>query len=251
MPEATRADRALSFGGIADLYDRFRPGPPAAAIEWVLPSSCETALDLGAGTGALTRRLIERAAHVIAVEPDPRMLEVLTSRSPQVGAVRARAEQLPIATSATDAVMVSSAWHWMDSEQTIAEVGRVLRSGGVLGVLWNGADRSVEWVGGLLGRRDLSSGQRSALGRRRRLELPPGAPFGEVHSHLITWSLPMTQEELLGLADTYSSLITLPPDRREDELDRVRALVATDPNVAGRDFVEMPMRCRCWRAIRR
>jgi ubiquinone/menaquinone biosynthesis C-methylase UbiE len=248
MSEATRADRAVSFGQIAEYYDRFRPGPPAAAVEWVLPSPRETALDLGAGTGALTRRLVERAAQVVAIEPDSRMLKVLSSRSPQVGAVRARAEQLPIAASTTDAVMVSSAWHWMDSEQTLAEIARVLRSGGVLGVLWNGADRSVEWVRRLLGRGDRSPGEQVAAVGRHRFELSARVPFGNVDTCVIDWSRSMSKEELVGLAATYSTWITASADKRDAEMERVRGVLDT---AELRDIIEMPMRCRCWRAIRR
>ena len=74
------------------------------------------------------------------------------------------AEQLPIRSETLDAAMVSSAWHWMDPDRTVAEVGRVLRPGGVLGVIWNGADRSIDWVAELLGTRDPSPGDGGTVG---------------------------------------------------------------------------------------
>ncbi len=247
MASPRTGQRASSFGSVAEDYDRYRPGPPLSAVDWILRSPCGTAADLGAGTGALTRELARRAGRVIALEPDGRMLEVLKRRSPQVSALRCRAEELPIRAEALDAALVSSAWHWMDPDRTVAEVGRVLRPGGVLGVIWNGADRSVEWAAELLGTRDPSPGDRRDRGSRHRFELPPQSPFAELDSCDIGWSKSMSRDELVGLAGTYSSMITMAPDERERELDRIRLITGT---VVDDDVVEMPMRCRCWRTVR-
>jgi SAM-dependent methyltransferase len=186
MAETERADRARSFGEIADSYHRFRPGPPASAVEWVVPPSCDTAVDLGAGTGSLARRLLDRAARVIAVEPDPRMLAVLAAHSPHVAGIQAMAEHLPLATGSVDAVMISSEWHWMDADSTVEEVGRVLHRGGVLGVVWNGPDRSVEWVADLLRRRDAVPGDPDERRPRHRFELPSGSAFAGLETRVVT-----------------------------------------------------------------
>ncbi|MGA2835012.1 MAG: class I SAM-dependent methyltransferase [Acidimicrobiales bacterium] len=251
MDRAGRSVRARSFGAIAETYDRFRPAPPASAVEWVLREPCGTALDLGAGTGALSRRLTQRAERVIAVEPDPRMLEVLCRRSPGVLAVCALAERLPVAGASADAVAVSSAWHWMDGDLTLAEIARVLRPGGVLGIVWNGVDRSVDWVGSLLGRPDPPSGDRAAPRERHRFVLPADAPFDDLDTTTTTWTLALTGEELVGLAETYSSMITLPASRRGAEVERIRERVAelAAPHPDG--TFDVPMGCRCWRAVRR
>ncbi len=251
MDEVSRAVRARSFGSIAETYDRFRPAPPASAVEWVLNDRCSTALDLGAGTGGLSRRMTDRAERVIAVEPDPRMLEVLRRRSPGVHAVCAVAEHLPVADASADAVMVSSAWHWMDGELTLAEIERVLRPGGVLGIVWNGADRSVYWVGSLLGRRDPSPGGAPSPQERHRFELPPDAPFDDLDTTAITWTLTLTGEELVGLAETYSSMITLPENERVAETERIRGRVAELSPAHPDGTFDVPMGCRCWRAVRR
>jgi SAM-dependent methyltransferase len=246
MTETTRTVRASSFGSVAESYDRFRPGPPMSAVDWVLQSRGGNAADIGAGTGALTRRVQERADQVIAIEPDIRMLEVLRSRSPELWAIQGWAEDLPIRSGSLDAVTISSAWHWMDPDRALAEIARVLRSGGVLGVIWNGADRSVEWVAELLGTRDRSPGDRDR-GTRHRFELPPQLPFADLEGNVVKWSMAMTQEQLVGLAGTYSSMITMSPDLRERELARIEA--AAD-SVVGDSGVEVPMGCRCWRAVR-
>jgi len=215
-----------------------------AAVDWVLQSRRGMVADIGAGTGALTRQLEMRVHEVVAVEPDIRMLQVLVSRSPEVSAIQGRAEDLPIRSGSLDAVTISAAWHWMTTDLTIGEIGRVLRSGGVLGVIGNGADRSVEWVAELLGPRDRSPGDRE---RRHRVELPPRSPFTGMEGNSVRWSMPMTQEQLVGLAGTYSSMITMSPDLRERELSRIRTVASS---IAAEGEVEIPMSCRCWRAVR-
>ena len=75
-PGAAQATLAGSFGGVASHYERFRPGPPQAAVDWYLPARVDRVVDLGAGTGALTRLLVDRADEVVAVEPDDRMRAV-------------------------------------------------------------------------------------------------------------------------------------------------------------------------------
>jgi SAM-dependent methyltransferase len=244
------ATRARSFGSVAESYDRFRPGPPMAAVEWLLPSPCGSVLDLGAGTGALSRRLGQRATTVFALDPDRRMLAVLTHRSPGVRSVQAVAEHLPIAATSLDAAVASSAWHWMDSAKTVAEISRVLRPGGVLGIVGNGPDRSVHWVEELLGRRDATRTGEEARAFGHRVDLSHSPSFGELETCVINWTLPMTREDLIGLAGTYSTTITLPPDQRADEIRRVRDALDSAPAVDGRGSVEMPMRCRCWRSVR-
>ena len=135
-----KAVRAESFGAVAAHYERYRPGPSLRAVDWVLPKHVDTVVDLGAGTGALTRLLIDRAEEVIAVEPDDRMRAVLTEEVPGVRAVPGRGESVPIADGCVDAVLASSSWHWMEPVPTFREVGRILRSGGILGALWSGPD---------------------------------------------------------------------------------------------------------------
>src|SRR5260221_620180 len=93
---SVRADRAMSFGSIAADYDRLRPSPPPDAVRWLLPASCDVAVDLAAGTGLLIRALAGRAREVIAVEPDGRMAAGLRERSPGVHITAGRGEAIPL-----------------------------------------------------------------------------------------------------------------------------------------------------------
>src|SRR5215469_10112252 len=173
----------MSFGGIADDYDKFRPEPPAIALDWLLPAQCEVAVDLGAGTGLMTRALAARANHVTAVEPDDRMRSVLAARSPEVEVVAGRGEDIPLPTASADALIVSSAWHWMDHERAVPEIGRVLRDGGRFGLIWTSRDREVDWLRHLdrLPGQDTSEAE-SADRLRRRLDfaLPEPQIFHDI-----------------------------------------------------------------------
>ena len=143
---ADRAERALSFGAIADDYDRLRSGPPDVAVDWLLPAHCQVAIDVGAGTGLLTRALARRVAQVIAVEPDERMAAVLRARTPGVRVLSGSGEAIPVPDASADGVFVSSAWHWMDPGRAAAEIGRVLRDAARFGVIWTSLDHQADWL---------------------------------------------------------------------------------------------------------
>ncbi|MGD1012187.1 MAG: class I SAM-dependent methyltransferase [Acidimicrobiales bacterium] len=250
MSDVTGAERAMSFGAVADGYDRYRPAPPAEAIDWVLPLDAVDVIDLGAGTGAVARLLRDRVpGRVAAVEPDARMREVLVRRSPGVIAVGGRAEALPFVGAKFDAVAVASAWHWMDLDLSVPEIARVLRPGGRLGVLWSGPDRSVTWVAELLGGGELANETRHRSSRHR-VELVPGGPFADPETTVIRWAMSMTREDLVGLAGTYSAVITRPPGERKWFLGRVEQLAMKHLGPSPGATIEVPMRCRCWRAER-
>ena len=142
LPTEEKATRAGSFGEVAAHYERYRRGPPVAAVNWILPNRVGKVVDLGAGTGALTRLLVDRASEVVAVEPDDRMRSVLAEELPAVRSVTGRGESMPIPDGDVAAVLASSSWHWMDPVPTLREVGRVLVPGGTLGVVWSGPDRN-------------------------------------------------------------------------------------------------------------
>src|ERR1700730_5211903 len=124
-------DEASSFGTIAEDFDPWRPGPNPAVVDWLLPAGAERVVDLGAGTGALSCLLVGKVPDLVAVEPDVRMREGLARNVPEATMLEGRGEQLPLPDASVDAVLVSSAWHWMDADATVAEAARGLRPGGV------------------------------------------------------------------------------------------------------------------------
>jgi SAM-dependent methyltransferase len=277
---ADQSQRALSFGAVAESYDRYRSGPVPEVADWLLPPQAQVVVDLGAGTGALTRLLVGRVRQVFSIEPDARMRDVLARRCPQATALEGRGDAIPLDDGVADAVLVSSAWHWMDVEPTLVEIGRVLRPRGRLGVVWAGPDRSVRWFSqwirrardtsgvsaetleALIGDADGESGGQTdgeagdTAGRnpsgyeRNRLELPAGAPYAQPEFTEIRWSRTMTIDDLVGLAGTYSRLITLPADVRTQVLQRARSWLESQPELAEAEQVELPFRAVCWRTDR-
>jgi SAM-dependent methyltransferase len=237
--------RALSFGGAADAYDRARPRPLPAALDWLVPLDCQAALDLAAGTGLFTRRLLGRVGRVVAVEPDPRMRAVLSGRSPDVEVLAGTAEAIPLPDGSVDAVFVSSAWHWMDPQRALPQIARVLRPGGRLGVIWTGRDSSVEWVGRL--GRVLSAAPPSPGRVRHRLELPAGSGFAEPEHEVFRGSVEMPVEAVVEQLSTYSGLITAAATDRAAALERARALL-TELFPAG--LAVLPVASSCWRTER-
>ena len=244
-----RETRRLSFGSVAADYDRYRPSPPPQALDWLIPPSAQAVLDLGAGTGAVTRELIGRAARIVAVEPDERMRAVLTARCPRAEVLAGRGEDIPLPDASVDAVVISSAWHWLDPELAVPEITRVLRVGGVLGVMWISRDVRVPWVTEFnqLARESREADRRPAGGRRRReVTFPPGTPMSALEEHTVEFSLPMTKDDLAGLLGTYSGVITLDPERRAEFSRRVRAFLDRQPW----DRTDLPLICRCLRSTR-
>lgn len=132
----------------ADSYERHRPTYPPTAIQHLTGrlriSSTSTVLDLGAGTGKLTRLLVPRAGKVIAVEPSTAMRTALQAAVPAAGVIAGRAEKIPLASDSVDAVVVAQAFHWFDGPHALSEMARVLQPGGHLGLIWNTRDESTE-----------------------------------------------------------------------------------------------------------
>jgi SAM-dependent methyltransferase len=241
----TSTTRALSFGTVSEGYDRFRPGPAAAAVDWLVPPGARAVVDVGAGTGGLTAQLPARVEQVTAVEPDERMRAVLARCVPEAAVLAGTAEALPLADA--------SAWHWVDPERAVPEAARVLRPGGTLGVVWTGMDREVEWVAELQQtiRARLAPPVMGADRGPRRLELPASAAaaFEAVEGpHIVRFTHRFTRDALLGLAGTYSAMIIHP--EKSALLDAVRVALSEDPRFSAAAGAEIPMVSRCFRARR-
>ncbi|WP_144877514.1 class I SAM-dependent methyltransferase [Microbacterium sp. 1.5R] len=136
---------ARSFEGIGADYDRYRPGFPSSAADAIVPHRVSAALDLGAGTGKFTEHLTGRADRIIAVEPSAAMIDVLRDKLPGVEALEGSAELIPVEDASVDVVSVAQAFHWFDRVRACAEIARVLRSEGTLGLLWNRSDPACGW----------------------------------------------------------------------------------------------------------
>jgi SAM-dependent methyltransferase len=216
------------FDRFADAYDRARPEYPKDAIDRIVselglgPGS--TVVDLAAGTGKLTRPLLETGARVLSVEPVARMRDVLVGTTPGAEALDGTAEAIPLPPQSADAVTVGQAFHWFDGDRALTEIDRVLRPAGRLALIWNARDLSQPLQASLV---ELMEPHRRATPSHRsarwRDAFPRSAfvPSGE-------WRIAHSQElDSRGLVDQIASISfvgALPIRERAELLAAVRAL---------------------------
>ncbi len=222
---AWTAARSRNFGSIAELYERVRPGYPAAAVSWFLPTAPASQelriADVGTGTGKLTDALLAPGREITAVDPDPGMLAVLSAKHPEVTTVTGTAEQLPFGDATFDAVTFGQSWHWVDPPRGSSEVARILRPGGRLGLFWNIRDAREPWVAELA----------DVLGHLSADELMLAAggpvvtePFEFDAMREFAWASTIDVTTLVDLAATHGFVITASEADRRQMLDAVRAL---------------------------
>jgi SAM-dependent methyltransferase len=239
-------DKATSFGAAAGEYDRARPEYPAEAVRWLLPDGPRRVADAGAGTGKLTAVLTAAGHDVVAIDPDPQMLDALSARYPGIPTLIGTGEALPLADASVDAVTFGQAWHWVDPALASAEVARVLRPGGVLGLFWNLRDESVDWV------HELGEVMHPSTAEAMLADdaVVVTGPFGEPERETFDWTTTFDPDGLVDLAASRSYVITETPARRAEILDGVRSLAERVADAGGR--VTMPYRTEVLRySVRR
>jgi SAM-dependent methyltransferase len=237
--------RRSSFGSVAAGYAALRPTYPADAVGFLLGERPRRVLDVGAGTGLLTGVLLAAGHQVVAVDPAEGMLAELRIRHPGVQALVGGAEHVPLPDAAVDAVVAGQAAHWFAPAAAAAEMRRVLRPRGVVGLVWNIRDEQVPWVGAL-GRvlaaesRDHEADQRVVEDFAREL----GAHVERFRSGIVQRITP--QQVVDGIA-TRSYVATMDDARRAAFLAEARAVLDTHPDTRGRDLVELPYRTDAYR----
>jgi SAM-dependent methyltransferase len=223
----SREERRLSFGAHADEYERARPEWPEQAARWLVPEGTRLVVEVGAGTGKLTRALSLVAPRVVAVEPDPRMREL-------GGGVDGTAEALPLGDGEADAVVAGSALHWFDLERALPEFRRVLRDGGRLAFAWNHRDEVPleEMSAAIRAARPVGESWRAGDWAAK---VSAGGLFGEVEHARFEHLLELRREDLAAHLLSYSGVALLPAWERDGLIERVEAILAADPSLAWAD----------------
>lgn len=238
-------------------YEAARPSYPPDAVAWfvdnlrIAPDA--VVADVAAGTGKLTRLLEPTGADIVAIEPVAGMRDSFRRVLPEMPLVAGTAEALPLARGALDAMTVAQAWHWFDHDRAIAEVARVLRPGGRLGLVWNARDRSVPWVDAvwsIMDRVEKRAPWRDHENWRDSALLRPMPGFSEMHSAEFRHAQETTPDGVVQRVASVSHVAVLPPAEREQVLDEVRHLLATEPAVRGRETVQITYRVDCFWAER-
>jgi SAM-dependent methyltransferase len=247
-----RQRRAQSFGAVAGHYDQARPGYPDEAIQWMLGVAPLKVADVGAGTGIFSRQLLANGHDVVAVEPDPEMRRRLIEMSPELTALAGSAESIPLPDASVDAVTAAQAYHWFDPERAHGEIARVLRPGGVFGPVWNVRDDEVPWVGELSRLLDGVLGHDGGVHQAWRTDMGHlGPEYEPTERELFRHATRHTADSLVGLVKSRSYYLTSDAGTREAIDAAVRDLVATHPDLAGRETFELPYVAVAYRARRR
>lgn len=235
-------NQALSFGHVADQYDRSRPSYPEEAARWLTGPGSLTVLELGAGTGKLTETLVAHGHRVVATDPLAQMLLRLQSRTSPAATVVATAEGIPLPSRSVDVAVCAQSFHWFDHERALPEIARVLRPGGTLALVWNMRDEAVPWV------RRLSAIIGSEGTDRDNVKALRESPlFGWVdETQFRSWQQ-LNRASLLDLVASRSYVAALDESDREEVLERVGSLY--DEYGRGHDGMLLPYLTNCYRAV--
>jgi SAM-dependent methyltransferase len=238
---------ARGFERAADEYEQGRPGYPEEAIASLAQAlgirAGATVVDLGAGTGKLTRRLHTTGARLVAVEPVEAMRRKLAEALPDVRVLAGTAEAIPLAAKAADAVVVGQAFHWFRGDAALREIHRVLRREGRLGLIWNARDESVDWVAGLSAIIQPYEGDapRYASGRWREA-FAATELFTPLEARQFAHNQEVSLEIVKARIASTSFIAALPDEERQRVLRQVEALLRSHGMPSGQATVALPYR---------
>jgi SAM-dependent methyltransferase len=238
---------ARGFARAPDEYERGRPSYTEEAITWLAEAlglrRGTRVLDLAAGTGKLTRALVATGAGLVAVEPVDEMRAKIDGALPAVEVLRGTAEAIPLSDASVDAVTVGQAFHWFRADEALAEIHRVIRPGGRLGLVWNGRDDSTPWVAALTEIVEPYRGNAPAYRREAwREAFERTTLFGPLEHRRFRLEHELDREGIVARVTSVSFIAALPDDERKRIAERVRELLASDPAVRGRERVVLPYR---------
>jgi SAM-dependent methyltransferase len=223
---------------VAAEYAVRRSSYPPELVPFLTGGGARRVLDLGAGTGLLTELLVAAGHDMVAVDPSAAMLEQLARRLPDVPVVVAGADALPLPDDDVDVVTAAQAAHWFQPGPAAAEMMRVLRPGGTVGLLWSLRDDRAPWVAALsavLAAENVERFRPAAVADALARELDAAVDATEsVVVHRVA-----PDDVVAGLA-TRSYAAAMTEEHRAAFLGEIRELIATHPDTRDREVVELP-----------
>ncbi len=240
--DSSAPEPALCFGSVVGAYERGRPGYPVEAARWLTGDEPLSVLELGSGTGKLTRELVALGHDVHATDPDAAMLDVLAHNYVVTRISQTTAEEIPVPDSTFDIVIAAQAYHWFDHDRALPEIARVLKRGGSLSLVWNTRDQRIPWVK-RLGRVIGSQEQDAAPGD----ELETSPYFGPVEHETFKHWQGIDRSTIQDLVLSRSNVATLSAEAREAKLREVLAFY--DEFGRGMDGMQLPYLTHCYRAV--
>jgi SAM-dependent methyltransferase len=228
-------------------YERGRPGYPAEAVAELVRllalGAGATVLDLAAGSGKLTRQLLPAGARMVAVEPVAAMRERLARTVPGVRVLAGTAEAIPLPDASVDAATVGQAFHWFDGPRAVAELHRVLRPGGRLGLLWNVRDESLPWMARIGAIIDRHAGDTPRYRDGRwRAAFDQSDAFTPLQERRFPHRHRLDRAALLDRFASISFVAALPDPTRAGVLAEIEQVVAAEPSLAGPGPIGLPYR---------
>ncbi|MEX2392989.1 MAG: class I SAM-dependent methyltransferase [Actinomycetota bacterium] len=226
-----------------DIYEQGRPGYPSGAVDILALREGMRVVDLGCGTGKLTRQLVLTDAEVIGVEPLEGMLATFHDLLPDVPILNGTAEEIPLPDSSVDVVTCASAFHWFDHDRAIPEIRRVLKAGGRLAIIWNRRDSLEGWAAEFWNITEAFRGETPGYRTGAwRSALDASPLFGPITEHPFAHTQTTDLDGLLARIESISFIETLPEKTKADVLAEARAFIASHPETRDRTTFAMPYR---------
>lgn len=246
---------ASGFERSASSYVSGRPDYPFEAVGWLKDDLClapgKAVLDLGAGTGKFIPSLAATGASIVAVEPVAAMRSQLLRCYPEIPAREGTAQRIPLEAEVMDAVTCAQAFHWFATPQALAEIRRVLKPKGILGLIWNKRDESVKWVAALS---DIMRPYEGDAPRHHKLEWQtvfPAEGFGPLaarrfpHRHVGA-----PQEVIVERILSVSFIAALPKDEQAKVAAQIWEVINTTEELAGKSEVAFPYETIAYSAVK-
>jgi SAM-dependent methyltransferase len=218
-----------SFDRAAIEYEQARPGYPAGVLDVLPLGPAAEVLDLGAGTGKLTRVLATRYRRVIAVEPLDGMRGILEATVPAAESLAGSAESIPLPDASVDAVFAAQAFHWFANDVAVAEIARVLRPGGILCAIWNESVAPSPLPESYRAYLRTLSQPRTDVPGHPWAEVVARGPFGEIHDVAVEHEQVQTHEGVLAFAQSVSWIAHRPHEEREQIMRDLDELLPAGP----------------------